>query len=184
MSFHPPRTASSSSSTSSHPTPFPSASDDVFSAPLPAALDSTLTSHLQYSSPPDPRDPISQLARSTTPFFLDIKEEPQSPTRYILPSTPFLRQSPVTSLPEGLSGSTAWSSGAAAGGELGLGGGQHRVWASPGGVQGSMSATSKMDLATAAEVSRAFTSGKARKEADSANSGGWLLPRFRTLLST
>lgn len=148
--------SSSTSSTSCHPTPLPfDVEDDVFSAPLPPALDLTrpfisntdTVKGVQISSSPSPqlRDPVSSLARSKTPFFLAFPQSPPSPPRR---SSISLQQSPVDSLHEHLSGSTAWTPG----GVGVVGDAKQTDWTSPGGVQGSMGGLTKMDLVTASEV--------------------------------
>ncbi|ORY57399.1 armadillo-type protein [Leucosporidium creatinivorum] len=151
---------SSNTSSSSFPSPLPPPSADVFSSPSiirqsthPASIQPRSTSSNPLQEPPDPLD---SLARSKTPFFLAINEEPSTPSRYShttkhLDLTP---ESPLNPLNEGISGTTAWSfgGGGARGGGLGL----QSLWTSPGGVQGSMAATSKMDSGTAAEWRAAF----------------------------
>lgn len=147
--------APSSQNSSSFPSLLPPSSADVFASPSllshsthPAAIQPRVFGSNVLQEPPGPLD---SLARSKTPFFLAINEEPKTPSRHshtTLKGFDFSPQTPRNPLNEGLSGTTAWSF--SGGGGLGLQG----LWTSPGGVQSSMAASGKLDPGNAAEVSQ------------------------------
>lgn len=158
--------APSNHSSSSFPSPLPPSSADVFSSPS-LLRHSTHPSSFQprtmgSSALREPPGPLDSLARSKTPFFLVINEEPSTPSRYSHTTTKHLDlspESPLNPLNEGISGTTAWSFGGGVRGGLGLQG----LWTSPGGVHGSMATSSKMDPGSAAEVSELHCSRGERK---------------------
>lgn len=179
LSTRPPAPSNSSTSNSSLPRPRPSSSVDVFSAAPNTGSTTLFTPFDPSPASPDAlqHDPLDSLARSKTPFFLAIQEEPRTPSRFSLTLGDLSHgrgspESPLQALNEGISGSTAWSGGAVGG----------AVWTSPGGVQGSMAPASKMDFGTAAEVSSSCVAkGRGKLTARlGANSGRRHLSTSRT----